>query len=96
MLTIKQIEAAAKTAAAEFPISKITLFGSYANGTNTEESDVDLLVEFTAGSKVTLLTVAAVKYRFEELLGAGVDVVHAPVPKESILEIDKVVSLYAA
>lgn len=30
----------------EFNISKIGIFGSYANGTNTENSDIDLIVEF--------------------------------------------------
>ena len=30
----------------EFGVRRIALFGSYAKGTNTTESDVDLLVEF--------------------------------------------------
>ena len=95
MLTIEQIADAAKIAAKEYPIKKISLFGSYASGTNTENSDVDLLVEFESES-VSLLTLAALKYRMEELLGKEVDIIHAPVPQESILEIDNEVSLYAA
>ncbi|MGN0164106.1 MAG: nucleotidyltransferase family protein [Candidatus Ornithomonoglobus sp.] len=94
MLTIKQIETAAVTAAKEFPIKSISLFGSYANGKNTPQSDVDLLVEFT--KPITLITLCSLKLRMEELLGTSVDVIHAPVSEESIIKIDKVVPLYAA
>ena len=94
MLTIKQIENAAKTVAHEFPIKDIKLFGSYANGTNTPESDVDLLVEFS--KPITLIILCSLKFRLEEILDAPVDVIHTPVSKDSIIEIDKVVSLYAA
>lgn len=96
MLTIEQIIAAAQTVAKEYPITKIELFGSYANGTNTPDSDVDLLVEFDKNSVITLLTIIGIKDRMEELLGTPVDVIHSPVSKGSILEIDKVVPLYAA
>lgn len=95
MLTIKEITDAAEIVAKEYPITNITLFGSYAKGTNTENSDVDLLVEFTTEA-ISLLTLSAIKYRFEDLLNIPVDVIHAPIPKDSILEIDKVVPLYAA
>lgn len=94
MLTIKQIEEAAIIAANEFPIKSINLFGSYASGKNTPRSDVDLLVEFT--KPITLITLCSLKLRMEELLGTSVDVIHAPVSEDSIIEIDKVVPLYAA
>lgn len=94
MLTIEQIVKAAAVVAKEFPITKILLFGSYASGKNTPESDVDLLVEFTTDA-VSLLTLSALKQRFEELLGIPVDVVHAPIPEDSIIELDKVVPIYA-
>ena len=32
---------------ATYPLTSIALFGSYADGTATEESDVDILVEFS-------------------------------------------------
>lgn len=95
MPTIKQITDAAKIAAAEYPIKNVTLFGSYANGTATSDSDVDLLIEFETRS-VSLITLCGIKNRMEELLQTSVDVVHSPVPEGSILEIDKVVPLYAA
>lgn len=96
MLTIEQIIAAAEIVAKEYPIVKIALFGSYAENRSTEDSDVDILVEFDSRVCVTLLTVCAVKCRMEELLGTAVDVITLPIPEESILEIDKVVQLYAA
>ena len=95
MLTIAHIEKAASIVADEFPITKIELFGSYARGTNKPESDVDLLVEFNTDA-VSLLTLSAIKLRFEELLGVPVDLVHAPIPENSVIELDKVVPLYAA
>ena len=95
MLTIDQITEAAKTAAAEYPITRIDLFGSYANGTNTEKSDVDLLVEFETAA-ISLLTLSSLKIRMEELLNISVDVIHSPIPEDSIIEIEKVVPLYAA
>ena len=95
MLTIEQIIKACETVAAEYPITRMELFGSYANGTNTPQSDVDILVEFKTRS-VSLITLSGLKLRLEELLGTPVDVIHSPVPKGSILEIDKVVPLYAA
>lgn len=94
MLTIDQITEAARTVAKEYPIKRIELFGSYAKGTNTPESDVDLLVEFS--KSISLLTLCSLKKRIEEILGTPVDVIHIPIPENSILEIDKVVSLYAA
>ena len=96
MLTIDQITTAAETVAKEFPIKTITLFGSYAEGTNTEQSDVDLLVEFSPDSCITLLTISGIKIMMEELLKTSVDVITVPIPKDSILEINKVVQLYAA
>lgn len=96
MLTIKQIADAAKIIAREFSVTEISLFGSYAENRNTEDSDVDILIKFSPDARVTLLTICTVKYRMEELLDTPVDVVSLPIPQNSILEINKVVPLYAA
>ena len=95
MLTISQIIIAAKEVAKEFPIKKVTLFGSYANGTNNSESDVDLLVEFITES-VSLITLVSIKYRFEELLGVDVDVIHAPLDENAMIVPEKEIEIYAA
>ena len=95
MLTIEQIVKACETAANEYPITRMELFGSYASGKNTMHSDVDLLVEFNQ-PRVSLLTINALKYRMEELLGTEVDIVHGPLPQDCMLEIDRRIPLYGA
>lgn len=45
MVPMRDIRAFARRIAAEFKPRRIILFGSYAYGTPTEDSDVDLLVE---------------------------------------------------
>ncbi len=95
MLTMEQIIKAAHTVASNYPITRIMLFGSYAEGKNTPESDVDLLVEFTV-SAVSLFVIADIKHSLEELLGVDVDIIHAPIPKNSLINPEKVVEIYAA
>ena len=77
MLTIEQITDGVRTASREYPLRKVELFGSYATGKSTPQSDVDLLVEFVQ-PRVSLLTLNGLKYRMEELLGTPVDIVHGP------------------
>lgn len=48
MLSLEQIKDGVSIIAAEYPIKKAELFGSYINGSNRPSSDVDLLVKFTA------------------------------------------------
>lgn len=95
MLTFPQIVHAAALVAAEFPITRVTLFGSYAEGRSTKDSDVDLLIEFRTAA-VSLLLLCAVKHRFEDLLGVSVDVIHAPIPEGALIEPGKQVEIYAA
>ena len=95
MLTIQQIARGVSVASQEFPLRSVELFGSYASGKNRPDSDVDLLVEF-AQPRVSLLTLNALKYRMEELLGVEVDIVHGPLSRESLLEIDRRVLLYGS
>ena len=95
MLTVQKIEDCVRVASREYPLRKVELFGSYANGKNTPQSDVDLLVEFVQ-PRVSLLTLSALKLRMEELLGTEVDIVHGPLPEDSMLEVDRRVTLYGA
>jgi hypothetical protein len=44
MVTIRQIRAAAREIARQFRPRRITLFGSYARGNPSKDSDVDLLI----------------------------------------------------
>ncbi|MDR1832514.1 MAG: nucleotidyltransferase domain-containing protein [Fusobacteriaceae bacterium] len=93
MLTLEQIKKAAEQVAKNYPLTKVSVFGSYASGTATEESDLDLLVEFTTDT-VSLLDIIGVKYDFEDLLNKSVDVLHAPLPENSHLIINKEVRVY--
>ena len=95
MLTVQQIADGVSVASREYPLRKVELFGSYDSGKNTAQSDVDLLVEFMQ-PRVSLLTINAMKYRLEELLGTDVDIVHGPLPADSMLEIDRRIPLYGA
>ncbi|MBR3554347.1 MAG: nucleotidyltransferase domain-containing protein [Oscillospiraceae bacterium] len=95
MLTIGQIAEGVQAASLEYPLHKVELFGSYASGNNTPQSDVDLLVEFSR-PRVSLLTLASLKLRLEELLGTSVDIVHGPLREDSILETDRRILLYGA
>ena len=95
MLTIENIKDGIDIIVNEYPIKKVDLFGSYANGTNHEKSDVDLLVEFITTS-ISLLTLNALKYRLEEIYNIEVDVIHAPLDDDAMIAIGKVVPLYNA
>ena len=95
MLTVQQITDGVSIASREYPFRKVELFGSYASGQNTPESDVDLLVEFSQPS-VSLLLLSSLKLRLEELLGTDVDIVHGPLPQGSLLKIDRRILLYGA
>ena len=93
MLTLQQISDGIAAASREYPLRRVELFGSYAKGTNTAESDVDLLVAFEQ-PRVSLLTLGSLKSRMEKLLGTEVDIVHAPLPDGSIIEADERILLY--
>ena len=95
MLTMQQIADSVQIASKKYPLRKVELFGSYADGRNTPQSDVDLLVEFVQ-PQISLLTLSALKFRMEELLGTDVDIVHGPLPEGSLLEMDRRIPLYGA
>ena len=93
MLTIDRIKTAASKLADYYPIKKVSLFGSYAEGTADETSDVDLLVEFDTPN-VSLFTLSDIKNVMEEELQKEVDIIHAPVANESLLKLNKVIQIY--
>jgi len=92
MLTHETIANAVKKAAEEFPLTKAEYFGSYAEGIATEESDLDLLVEFSKPA-VSILMIIGLKQYLEEALSKPVDIIHAPLPPGAIIEIGKTVSV---
>ena len=93
-MNLDEIKLAVQKAAEEFPIKRVILFGSQANGTATEKSDIDLIVEFS--KPVTLITLAKVTQFLENLLHKNVDVIHGPIQSTDLLDIDKEIEIYAA
>ena len=93
MLSIQQITDGVAAVSGEYALRSVELFGSYADGSSTPQSDVDLLVEFLQ-PRVSLLTLCSLKQRMEEVLGVEVDIVHGPLPEGSMLKPRKKVRLY--
>ena len=93
-MTIEDIKKAVLEIVELYPISRVTLFGSRANGSARPDSDVDFIIEFN--KPVTLITISQITETLENLLQTNVDVIHGPVRETNLLEIDKEVELYAA
>ncbi len=55
------------------PIYKLSLFGSMLRGEATPESDVDLLVEFQAGGKITYFDLYYIQTALQSIIGREVD-----------------------
>jgi hypothetical protein len=53
-------------------VKNIRVFGSVLHGDDTEDSDLDLLVDPTP--ETTLMDIGAIRYELKELLGLAVDV----------------------
>ncbi len=58
--------------AKEFAVNKIGLFGSYARGDASEDSDIDIVVEL---GKPDLFYLIGLKQLIEEAMGCKVDIV---------------------
>ncbi|MDR1158185.1 MAG: nucleotidyltransferase domain-containing protein [Oscillospiraceae bacterium] len=93
MPEIDKIRQVAARLAKDYPIKSLSCFGSYASGSQTKDSDIDLLVEFTSPT-ISLIKLSGLKQRLEEQLGLSVDLIHAPIPVESYIKIDKEILLY--
>ncbi len=73
-----------------YALRTVSIFGSYAEGRATTNSDLDLLVEFEHPA-VSLIKLNSLKYDLEDALGLPVDVIHAPLPADSMIQPGKVV-----
>jgi len=70
-----------------YEVTKAGIFGSVARGEDTDDSDIDILVEIK--SNYSLLKFIELKIKLEELLGRKVDLVEydviKPIIKNNIL-----------
>ncbi len=93
VIKINEIKDAVITAAKSYPLKRVELFGSYAENKARRNSDLDILVEFYDDG-VSLITLSGLKYMLEDILNINVDVVEMPIPKDSLLQIERTVKLY--
>lgn len=63
--------------ARKYRIPSVYLFGSYARGTATEESDIDLLIDTKGTELKSLLQLSAVMLDLEAATGKQVDLITA-------------------
>ncbi len=90
MPTMEMIQSAINDLKPDYKLRSVNIFGSYAEGHATPQSDLDLLVEFDQPA-VSLIRLNSLKYALEDALGLPVDVVHAPLPDGSMIRPGKLV-----
>ena len=54
-------------------IKSVAIFGSYVNGTSTEDSDVDVLIDFEPTAVIGFFALSDIKDNFETFLQRSVD-----------------------
>lgn len=95
MPTLEMIQQAVQAAAVQYPVKSVELFGSFANGTADETSDVDFLVEFSE-NPTSLLHICGFRETLSELLNRDVDIVKLPRKQSDGLTIDRTMRIYEA
>jgi uncharacterized protein len=93
LLTLEQIKNKTEKVVSKYPVKKVSVFGSFARGGASDDSDIDFLVEF-ASPNVSLFLISEIKTELESKLARDVDLIHAPVEENSLLVIDEVVDIY--
>ncbi len=73
MLEISDIRSAVVPIARQYGVKRLYLFGSYAKGSATENSDVDLLLE--KGESLSLLRLSGMRQNLQDALNLPVDIV---------------------
>ena len=57
------------------PVLKDWLFGSFARGEETQNSDVDILVEYDKNARISLMTISHMIGELEQSIGRKIDLV---------------------
>lgn len=75
------------------PIEKAWLFGSCSRGEENAQSDIDILVKYKEGARVTLMTISRIMVNLSDVLRKQVDLVEEgrllPFAKQNV-EHDKI------
>ena len=75
------------------PIMRAWLFGSYSRGEETEESDIDILVDYDKETRISLMQICKMIIDLEDILKKKVDLVERRGLKDFAVEsvnLDKV------
>ena len=67
-------------------IVRLSLFGSFARGEASSESDVDLMAEFDSSKQFSLLDMVRLENRLADILGVRVDLTPARALRDGIRE----------
>ena len=57
------------------PVRKAWLFGSFARGEETPDSDIDILVEYDENARISLLTISHMMGDLEKSTGRRIDLI---------------------
>jgi hypothetical protein len=80
MKTLQEIERLLKAykpnVQQQYHVTELGIFGSYVRGEQTEDSDVDVLVDFA--KTPTLFDLVGLENELSEIVGIKVDLVHKP------------------
>jgi predicted nucleotidyltransferase len=93
MLTHDEICRAISEVAPKYQIKNAYYFGSYARGTQSDGSDLDMLVDFGTPF-VSLFDISGLACDLEEILNKEVDIIRLPLSPETHLFIEKVVKCF--
>ncbi len=93
MLTLTQIKDSITEVVNKYPVKKLSIFGSYADGSATEGSDLDMLIEFSS-TEVSLFLLSEIKDEIQSKLNREIDLIHAPIDEGALIKIDRVVDIY--
>ncbi len=95
MLNIEKIKGEVAPLAQKYNIFSVDLFGSYANGSASEQSDADFLVRFTTPVP-SIFAVMGFKEELSRRLSLNVDVITLPLTHPDKLNIGSTVRIYEA
>lgn len=94
-MNIEDIKNTVAQVAPSYPVISIDVFGSYAKGNQSKDSDVDLLVCFN-DDIASLFDLAGLRFDIQDKLKIKVDIIAGPLKKDSYLIIDEKVRIYEA